>query len=126
MPPMSSTIRSEPWRISSKSPRLRVSTPTTSGRRTTVASIASARSSTSSANAEPTVPWPSRPTLKLVTGGQVLVGLVSHDDSGVAGAAEDHRRAGHAVVVVGHRVPVGAGGRRDEHVPGPRVVQVHV
>ncbi len=42
--------------MSSKSPRERVSTPHTSGRRPVIRAIASARSSTSAANAEPTVP----------------------------------------------------------------------
>ena len=45
-------------------------------------------------------------------GHQVLVGLAPHDDPRVAVAAEDHRRARHAVVVVGQRVAVGAGRRR--------------
>ena len=48
--------------------------------------------------------------------GQVLVGLATHDQPRVAIPAEDHRRARNAVVVVGHRVAVGAGRRSDEHV----------
>ena len=49
--------------------------------------------------------------------------LAAHDHARVAVAAEDHRRARHAVVVVGHRVAVGAGRRRHDHVAGARVVE---
>src|SRR4051795_13181511 len=111
MPPISSTTRSEPSRISSKSPRERVSTPVTSGRRPVIAATWSARSSTSAANAEPTVPWPSRPTLN-VSPIQVLEGLPAHDEPRLAAAAEHHGGARDAVVVVGHGVHVGA---RDGH-----------
>ena len=62
-PPISSTIMSDSARISSKSPRERVSTPLTCGRSPVIGTIASARSSSSAAKAPPTVPWPSRPTL---------------------------------------------------------------
>src|SRR2546425_912335 len=116
---MTSTIRSERSRMSSKLPRPRVSTPDSSGRRPVIASTCAARASSSSANAEPTVPNPSSPTRKGsgdVTGQQVLVGLAAHDDAGVAVLGEDDRRARHAVVVAGHRVAVGAGGGRDHYV----------
>ena len=56
MPPISSTIASEESRISSNDPRERVSTPAISGRRPAAAAIASARSASSAANADPTVP----------------------------------------------------------------------
>src|SRR3954449_11161224 len=125
MPPISSTIRSERARISSKSPRDRVSTPLTSGRQPVMWAIASARSASSASNAAPTVPWPSRPTL-YVSAMQVLVGLAPDDDARVAARAEDHRRPRDAVVVVGHRVPVRAGDRGHEHVTGPRVGQADV
>src|SRR3954451_17752297 len=120
MPPISSTIRSERARISSKSPRDRVSTPLTSGRQPVMWAIASARSASSASNAAPTVPWPSRPTL-YVSGIQVLVGLAADDEPPVAAGAEHDRGPRNAVVVVGHGVRVGArhGGR--EHVAGPRV-----
>ena len=50
--------------------------------------------------------------------GQIVVGLAPHDDARLAVAAEDDRRARHAVVVVGHRVAVGAGrGRRPATSP---------
>ena len=61
VPPISSTTRSEPARISSKSPSPRVSAPAISGRRPVAASTASARSASSSAKAAPTVPRPSSP-----------------------------------------------------------------
>src|SRR5215207_5752967 len=124
-PPITSTIRSEAARISSKSPRERVSTPASSGRSPVTGTIASARSSSSRANADPTVPWPSSPTLN-VSGTQVLVGLAPHYAARVAARAEDHRRARHAVVVVGHRVSVGAGDRGHDDVAGPGVGQVRV
>src|SRR3954463_9233507 len=119
-PPISSTIRSEPARISSKSPRERVSTPLISGLKPVMWAIASARSASSVSNAAPTVPWPSRPTL-YVSGIQVLVGLAADDDPRVATGAEHHRRARDAVVVVGHGVHVGAGDRGRQHVAGARV-----
>src|SRR3954453_9969219 len=122
MPPMTSTTRSALPTMSSKVPRERVSTPVSSGRRPVMSSTSSARSSSSPANAEPTVPWPSRPTLN-VSGNQVLDGLAAHDDPSVAAGGEDDGRPGDAVVVVGHRVAVGAGGRRDDDVAGARVVE---
>ena len=61
VPPISSTIRSEPASTSSKSPSPRVRTPEISGRRPLAASTAAARSATSSAKAPPTVPRPSSP-----------------------------------------------------------------
>ncbi len=64
IPPISSTIRSEPSSRSSNEPRLRVSTPASSGRRPVSRSIRSACRGSSSAKAEPTVPWPSSPTRK--------------------------------------------------------------
>src|SRR4051794_39354214 len=108
MPPISSTIRSAPARISSRSPRERVRTPLTSGFRPVTWAIWSARSCSSASNAAPTVPWPSRPTL-YVSGMQVLESLAAHDQPRAAVGAEDDRGARHAVVVVGHRVDVGAG-----------------
>src|SRR5690606_32050277 len=48
-------------------------------------------------------------------------GLTADDDARVAVLAEDHRWAWGAVVVVGHRVSVGAGDRRDEDVADARV-----
>src|SRR5215213_1167777 len=126
VPPITSTIRSLEARTSSKSPWLRVSTPAISGRIPVDASIAPARSSSSSANAPPTVPRPRSPTLKDVTRGQVVEGLAPHDDAGVAVLAEDHRRPAKRVVVVRHRMTVCARGRDDEHVAGLRVVEHHV
>src|SRR3954470_24069251 len=134
IPPISSTTRSLRSTMSSKSPRLRVSTPTTSGRTPVVASIAPARSSISSCSAAPTVPWPRSPIRKRapeppesdVTEGQVVVGLAAHHDAGVAARAEDHRRARDAVVVVRHGVTVRAGDGGDQHVPRPGVVEQHV
>src|SRR3954453_15696029 len=120
MPPISSTIRSAPARISSKSPRERVRTPLTSGLRPVTWAIWPARSCSSASNAAPTVPWPSRPTL-YVSAMQVLVGLAPDDDARVAARAEDHRGPRDAVVVAGHRVPVRAGDRRDEQVAGARI-----
>src|SRR5918999_3275871 len=115
---MTSTTRSLRETMSSKSPRLRVRTPEISGRVPSAASIEGARSSSSSWNADPTVPWPSRPTLN-VTDGEVLVALAPHNDAGVAVAAEDDRRARDAVVVVGHGVAVGAcGGPRQDRPRG--------
>src|SRR3954465_14398104 len=112
--------------MSSKSPRERVNTPDNSGRMPVENSIESARSSSSVWNALPTVPWPRSPTLKLVTGGQVLVGLAAHDGARVAIAAEDHRRSRNRVVVVGHRVAVGAGCGDDQDVADLGIVQRHV
>src|SRR3954453_18709419 len=120
MPPISSTIRSAFSRISGKSPRERVRTPVTSGRRPVTAAIASARSAISVSNALPTVPWPSSPTLN-VPGMEVLEGLAAHDPARVAAGAEHDGRARDAVVVVGHRVHVGAGHRHGEHVAGARL-----
>src|SRR3954470_1559154 len=127
VPPISSTIRSDPARIESKSPSPRVSTPETSGCRPVAAVTASARAASSSAKAAPTVPRPSSPMrtglepseaiARLeVPRGQVLVGLAADDHAGLAIAAEDDRGTRHAGVVVGHRVAVGAGGGGDEDV----------
>src|SRR3954447_1868737 len=125
MPPISSTISSEPSRISPKSPRERVSTPLISGLSPVIASTASARSPSSAANAPPTVPWPSSPTLN-VSAIQVLEGLAAHDDPRVAARAEHHGGARDAVVVVGHGVHVGAGHRHGEHVAGARPGQARL
>src|SRR5919199_3256757 len=138
---MSSTTRSERARMSSKSPRLRVSTPVSCGRRPVTAATSSARSASSAANAEPTGPWPSRPTRNGVAavargagpppasdiaGGEVGVRLAAHGEPGVAVADEHDGGARDAVVGVGHRVPVGAGGRGDDHVARARVVELDV
>src|SRR3954451_13746404 len=125
MPPMTSTTKSDVSRMSSDVPRERVSTPLRSGRSPVTCSTMSARAASSSANADPTVPWPSRPTLN-VAGNQVLEGLAADDQARVAAGREDDGRAPHAVVVVGHRVAVGAGGRCDDHVAGARVVEQHL
>src|SRR4051812_49935702 len=118
---MTSTTRSELSRMSSNVPRERVSTPVSSGRRPVTCSTPGARACSSSANAPPTVPWPSRPTLN-VAGNQVLEGLAAHDEPRVAAGGEDDGRARHAVVVVWHRLAVGAGRGRDDHVaPAPGV-----
>src|SRR3954469_6763968 len=105
--------------MSSKSPRERVKTPDSSGRKPVENSIESARSSSSVWNALPTVPWPRSPTLNDVTSRQVLVGLAPHDHARIAVAAEDDRRARDRVVVVRHRVAVRAGRRNDEDVAHP-------
>src|SRR3954447_20334354 len=132
MPPITSTIRSEPSRISRKSLRERVRVPESAGRMPVIASIAPARSASSSAKAPPTVPDPSRPMRNSdVSGMQVLVGLATHRQARLAAAAEHARRGRDAVVVVGHRVPVGTGHRDDEHVAAagtgqPRVAHQHV
>src|SRR4051795_9485987 len=122
---MTSTIRSELARTSSKVPRERVSTPLSSGRRPVMCSTPGARACSSSAKAAPTVPWPSRPTLN-VAGNQVLDGLAAHAEPRVTAGGEDDRRARHAVVVVGHRVAVGAGRGRDDQIAGAGVVEQHV
>src|SRR5205823_2052479 len=100
---------------SSNEPWLRVSTPTRVGRSPVTSSMRRACSESSWANALPTVPWPSSPMwnswLFDVTGAQVLVALAADHHASIAVAAEDHWGPGHAVVVVGQRVPVGAGGR---------------
>src|SRR3954451_854808 len=118
MPPMTSTIRSDVARMSSKSPRERVRTPDSSGRMPVACSTASARSRSRATNAAPTVPWPRSPTLKVasdISVEEVLVGLAAHDHAGLAVLAEDHRRARDAVVVVGHGEAVGPGdGRHDD------------
>src|SRR5437588_9255955 len=119
MPPISATITSERSSISSNGPSRRVSTPEIDGLSPVSTSIRSAYSGSSCANAAPTVPCPSRPTRKLpsadVTGAQVLVALTANHQAGIAVAAEDHRGASHAVVVVGQRIAVGTGhgGRQD-------------
>src|SRR6516164_7221663 len=153
MPPISSTSRSASARISSKLPRLRVRTPLITGRTPLKRSISAARSCRRSKNADPTVPKPSRPTLKRspepapaarglaaggelvaevlacdfasedIAGGQVLEALTPHHNASVAVAAEDHRRPGQPVVVAGHRIPVGAGRRRHDHIARPGVVE---
>src|SRR3954451_10672519 len=125
MPPMTSTTKSDVSRMSSDVPRERVSTPLISGRSPVTCSTASARVASSSANADPTVPWPSRPTLN-VAGNQVLEGLAADDEARVAAGGEDDGRARDAVVVVGHRVAVRAGRRRDDHVADARVVEQDV
>src|SRR3954469_10005666 len=112
--------------MSSKSPRLRVSTPEISGRCPVAASIASARESSSSWNAAPTVPWPSSPTLNDVTKCEVLVALAAHDRLRGPVLAEDHGRPRDAVVVVGHRVTVRAGRGHRQQVAGARVFQLDV
>src|SRR5436190_21560115 len=109
-PPISSTIRSERSRMSSKSPRERVKTPDNSGRMPVENATASARSSSRVRNALPTVPWPRSPTLNVVTSRQVLVGLAADDHARLPVSAEDHRRPRDGGVVVRHRVAVGAGG----------------
>src|SRR5258706_15308716 len=126
---MTSTIRSEPARISSKSPRLRVSTPLISGRIPVSACTWDARSASNWANAPPTVPCPSRPMRNGsadIAGEQVLVGLAAHHDARAAVAHEHDRRARDAVVGVVHRETVRAGRRRDDDVAGPRVGQLDV
>src|SRR6202035_835554 len=126
MPPINSTTTSASARISSKLPRVRVSTPPITGRRPLKRSISPALSSSSSANAEPTVPKPSRPTLKGSDGiarGQVLEALAPHHNARVTLLAEDHGRPGQAVVVAGHGIPVGPGRRRDDHVAGPGILE---
>ncbi len=55
-PPISSTMRSDPSRMSWKEPRLRVSTPDSSGRNPVMRAIRSACRGSRSANAPPTVP----------------------------------------------------------------------
>src|SRR4051794_2920000 len=125
MPPMTSTTRSEVSRMSSNVPRERVSTPLRSGRSPVTCSTMSARASSSSANADPTVPWPSRPTLN-VAGNQVLDRFAADDEPRVAARGEHHGRARDAVVVVGHRVAVGAGGRGDDHVADAGLVERHL
>src|SRR3954471_17349004 len=125
---MTSTTRSERSRMSSKAPRLRVSTPLSSGRRPVTAATSSARSASSAANADPTVPCPRSPTRKGsdIAHGHVVVGLAAHHEARVAARDEDDRRARDAVVRVRHRVPVRAGRRRDDHVARARVVEVGV
>src|SRR5581483_8858741 len=132
IPPISSTIRSDPSRISSNDPELRVMNPLSSGRSPVRRSIRSACDGSMSANARPTVPWPSSPTRKTpsleldVTGGQVLVGFAAHDHPGFAVSAEDHRGTRDAVVVVGQRITVSAGDSRGYHFTRGRVGQSHL
>src|ERR1700722_562476 len=140
IPPISSTSRSAPAMISSKLPRERVRMPLITGRWPLKRAISSARSSSSTANAAPTVPWPSRPTrnsgaspapseacsLADIACGQILVALAPDDDTRVAVLAEDHRRTRDAVVVVGHRVAVRTRGRGHDHVARPRIVKHRV
>ena len=47
---------------------------------------------------------------------QVVERLAAHDHPGLPVGDEHHRRAGHLVVVGAHRVAVGAGDRRGQHV----------
>src|SRR3954453_23104685 len=125
MPPMTSTTRSALSSTSSNVPRERVSTPVSSGRSPVTCSTWSVRAARSSAKADPTVPWPRSPTLK-VPGKEVLVGLAADDGTRFAVLDEDHGRARHAVVVVGHAEAVGPGGGRDDEVARPRVVEQHL
>src|SRR5579864_7888954 len=95
---------------------------------------------TRSAKAAPTVPRPRTPILKTsglesrpagieslgIATRQVGVSLAPDDDAGIASPAEDDRRARHPVVVVRHRVTVGAGGRRHDDVAGRRVCELDV
>src|SRR5580693_4333380 len=53
---------------------------------------------------------------------QIVEALAAHHHPRGAVAAEDHRRAGNAVVVGGHRVPVGPGHGRHDHIARVRVV----
>src|SRR3954453_1915140 len=125
MPPIASTIRSPPPGIASKSPCERVRPPVIRGLWPVACSTCAARPGSSSANAPPTVPWPRGPMRKSdIAREQVVVGLAACDGAGVAARAEDDGRPRHAVVVVRHRVGVGAGGGRDEQVAGLRVVEV--
>src|SRR5271165_2902566 len=129
IPPISSTSRSESARIPSKLPLVRVSTPVITGVRPLKRSISPALSASSLANSEPTVPCPSRPTrngvllappalgeLGDIASGQLLEALAPDDHARVTAAAEDHGGAGDAVVVAGHRVCVGAGDGRYDHI----------
>src|SRR4051794_37689904 len=122
---MTSTTRAELSRVSWKVPRERVSTPLSSGRRPVTCSTPGARSSSSCANAPPTVPWPRRPTLN-VSPNEVLVGLAAHHDPRVAVLGEDDRRARDAVVVVGHRAAVSPRPGRDDHLAPPPGVPPHL
>src|SRR5918992_5658034 len=125
MPPISSTTRSLRPTRSSKSPSVRVSTPAISGRIPVACSIAGARSSSSSWNADPTVPRPSRPTLN-VTSRQVVEGLAADHHPGIAAGAEDDGWAGQRVVVARHGVAVRAGGGDHQHVTRAGVREHHV
>src|SRR4029077_3060755 len=104
--------------------------PASSGRSPVVSSIRFACCGSNSANAEPTVPWPSSPTRNgaspEVTRRQVLVGLSAHHQAGRSRLAEDDGRAGDAVVVVGEREAVGPGGRSGDYVAGTRLGKQHV
>src|SRR4051812_18349036 len=129
MPPISSTIRSLASRIWSKSPSLRRRVPVICGRMPVIAAMWSARAGSSSANAPPTVPRPSRPMRNACSdiALEELVGaLAAHDEAGVAVCDEDDGRARGAVVGVGHGEAVAAGGGRDDHVPHLRVGQVRI
>src|SRR3954469_2665860 len=127
MPPSTSTMRSLSPRMPSKSPCERVRTPVIRGFWPVACSTCAARPGSSSANAPPTVPWPRSPMRKSdIAREQVVVGLAAHNGAGVAARAEDDGRPRHAVVVVRHRVGVGAGGGRDEEVAGARVLEVRL
>src|ERR1700686_4985100 len=54
---------------------------------------------------------------------EIVEALAPHDDARVAARTEDDGRPGHAVVVVGHRVTVGAGDGGDDHVTGLGIVE---
>ena len=127
IPPISSTIRSEPASSSAKlGPLERRITPETTGVSPVIRSTRGVCSDSSVTNEPPTVPAPEHPDPELtwfraalpvprhggrgrrrlsgsdIPSGQVLVGLAAHDDARVTARGEDHRRARHAVVVVGH------------------------
>ena len=61
-----------------------------------------------------------------VTGEQILVGVAADDERALPTPHEDDGWAQRAVVLADHRMPVGAGGRHDEHVARPRVGEVGV
>src|SRR5690349_2648431 len=93
-----------------------------------MASICPARCASSSANAPPTVPRPSRPMRKAsdIAAVELLGGLAAHDQAGVAVLDENDGRARDAVVGVGHGEAVAAGGGRDDHVANLRPGQVRI
>src|SRR5436190_23389326 len=118
MPPMTSTIRSLSSRTCSKSPSLRRNTPAITGRMPVMASICAARAGSSSANAPPTVPRPSRPIRNSsdIAGVELLWVLAAHADARLTAGDEDHGRPQDDVVGVGHGVAVAAGGGREDHI----------
>ena len=132
-PPMTSTIRSERSRMSSNSPRLRVSTPLSSGRRPVIAR------DLVGALARAAARRPSRPCRgragrcgsgagRQTSRADEVVEVSRRTTSARVAVARRRRPAarGDAVVGVGHRVAVGAGGRRDDHVARARVGEVDV